>query len=317
MRARARSALAARGAGDARDLADHGAVAEVLEQQPELASFDVDLVPVALRRAHRHLVGEQLVEAAFALVEVEVVGDGAVLRVLGRDLEDHGARRARWPVRRSAAASEPAGRRCRRPRRWCRARPPRRVVAEVITPVERSASVTKEASASAVVAGTSTMCPPRVARVADTMTTVAGRAQGFGAARPPPVASAPCPGAAAPSSSRRSAARRTRSTRTSWSARSWPTAWRPVDDGRGRRPRRRQHLRLHRGGPPGVDRHRARPRRPQGRRRRARRHRLHGRALRRRAGRGPARGRRGGRLRRAGHPRPQAGRAAAARASTC
>ncbi len=60
--------------------------------------------------------------------------------------------------------------------------------------------------------------------------------------------------------------------------------------GRGR-PRRGQHLRLHRGGPPGVDRHRARPERRPGRRRPGGRDRLHGRALRRRAGRGAARGR--------------------------
>ena len=73
------------------------------------------------------------------------------------------------------------------------------------------------------------------------------------------------------------------------------------------RPRRRQHLRLHRGGPPGVDRHRPRPERRPARRRPARGHRLHGRALRRRAGRGPRRrgvllGGRGGGLRRARSP---------------
>ena len=53
-----------------------------------------------------------------------------------------------------------------------------------------------------------------------------------------------------------------------------------------RRPRRGEHLRVHRGGPPGVDRRRARVwpdrRRPRGP---PRRHRLHGRALRRRAAR--------------------------------
>ena len=79
---------------------------------------------------------------------------------------------------------------------------------------------------------------------------------------------------------------------------------------------RGEHLRLHRGGPPGVDRHRAGAGRRPGRRRPGGRHRLHGRALRRRAGRGPARGRRGRRVRRrlrrrsptarAGHDRRQA-----------
>ena len=93
-RARARSALGRPGAGDAGDLADHRAVAEVLEQHPEGAVVGVDVVPVAVGRAHRHLVGELLVEAALPLVEVEVVADGAVLRVLRRDLEDHRARRA-------------------------------------------------------------------------------------------------------------------------------------------------------------------------------------------------------------------------------
>ena len=71
----------------------------------------------------------------------------------------------------------------------------------------------------------------------------------------------------------------------------------PRRPGRRRRSRRRQHLRLHRGRPPGVDRHRPRPRRrPQGRLPPGR-HRLHGRALRRRARRRAARGRRRRRLR--------------------
>ena len=67
-----------------------------------------------------------------------------------------------------------------------------------------------------------------------------------------------------------------------------------------RRPRRRQHLRVHRGRPAGVDRHDPRPRRAAPRGRPPGRDRLHGRALRRRAGRRAARGRRGGRLRRPG-----------------
>ena len=65
-----------------------------------------------------------------------------------------------------------------------------------------------------------------------------------------------------------------------------------ADGAERRRPRRRQHLRLHRGGPPGVDRHRPGPGRRTPAGRPAGRHRLHGRALRRRAGRRPARGRR-------------------------
>ena len=48
---------------------------------------------------------------------------------------------------------------------------------------------------------------------------------------------------------------------TSWSARCSPTAWPPTDDAGGRRPGRRQHVRLHRRRPPGVDRHRPGPRR--------------------------------------------------------
>ena len=73
-----------------------------------------------------------------------------------------------------------------------------------------------------------------------------------------------------------------------------------------RRSGRRQHLRVHRRGPQGVDRHHpgaggsAQGRRPPGR------HRMHGRAVRRRAGRGAARGRPGRRLRCADQPRPQA-----------
>ena len=68
--------------------------------------------------------------------------------------------------------------------------------------------------------------------------------------------------------------------------------------GRRRRSRRRQHVRVHRVGPAGVDRHRPRPRRAAPRGRPPRRHRVHGRALRRRARRGPSRGRPGRRLRR-------------------
>ena len=64
------------------------------------------------------------------------------------------------------------------------------------------------------------------------------------------------------------------------------------------RPGGGQHLRLHRGGPPGVDRRRARAGRGPPARGPAGGDRLHGRALRRRAGRGPARGRPGGRVRR-------------------
>ena len=78
----------------------------------------------------------------------------------------------------------------------------------------------------------------------------------------------------------------------------------PAERRRRRRPRRGQHLRVHRGRPPGVDRHGPGAGRRQGRRRPAGRHRLHGRALRRRAGRGAARGRPGRRLRRAGRPPP-------------
>ena len=66
-------------------------------------------------------------------------------------------------------------------------------------------------------------------------------------------------------------------------------------------------MRLHRGRPAGVDRHRAGARRAPARRCPPRRHRLHGRALRRRAGRRPARGRPGRRVRRAA--RRPAGRA--------
>ncbi len=63
------------------------------------------------------------------------------------------------------------------------------------------------------------------------------------------------------------------------------------------RPRRGQHLRLHRGGPPGVRGHRAGPRRRSPGRRPAGRDRLHGRAVRRRTRRGPARGGPGGPVR--------------------
>ncbi len=73
---------------------------------------------------------------------------------------------------------------------------------------------------------------------------------------------------------------------------------------RRRRPRRRQHVRLHRGGPPGVDRHRLDAGRAPPSRRPPRRHRLHGRALRRRAARRAARGRPRRRLR----PRPRRAR---------
>ncbi len=64
-----------------------------------------------------------------------------------------------------------------------------------------------------------------------------------------------------------------------------------------RRPRRRQHLRLHRRRPPGVDRHRPGPGRGAAGRGAPRRDRLHGRALRRRAARRPPRGGPGGRVR--------------------
>ena len=76
------------------------------------------------------------------------------------------------------------------------------------------------------------------------------------------------------------------------------------------RPRRGQHLRLHRRRPPGVDRHRPDPGRPAPPGRPPGRDRLHGRALRRRAARRPARGRPRGRVRgRAHRPRhaPAAG----------
>ena len=72
-----------------------------------------------------------------------------------------------------------------------------------------------------------------------------------------------------------------------------------TDDAGARRPRGRQHVRVHRGGPPGVDRHDPRARRAAPRRCPTGRDRLHGRALRRRAGRGAARGRPGRRVRRA------------------
>ena len=58
------------------------------------------------------------------------------------------------------------------------------------------------------------------------------------------------------SSSRPWAARRTPSTPTRSSPRSLADGLVPADVGRRRRPRRRQHLRVRRGGPPGVDRRR-------------------------------------------------------------
>ena len=97
----------------------------------------------------------------------------------------------------------------------------------------------------------------------------------------------------------------------------------PAATARRRRSRRGQHLRVHRGGPPGVDRRHARARRRQQAGRPARRHRLHGRALRRRARRRAARGRRGRRFAGEGSladgrslPRPQA-RPACATCSSC
>ena len=69
--------------------------------------------------------------------------------------------------------------------------------------------------------------------------------------------------ASAATGSRRSAARRTRSTPTSSSARSRPTGYARRAVGRRRRPRGGQHLRVHRGGAAGVDRHDPRPGRRQ------------------------------------------------------
>ena len=66
---------------------------------------------------------------------------------------------------------------------------------------------------------------------------------------------------------------------------------------RARRPRRGEHLRVHRRGPPRVDRHDPGARRAAPRRLAAGGHRLHGRALRRRAGGRTPRGRSGRRLR--------------------
>ena len=60
------------------------------------------------------------------------------------------------------------------------------------------------------------------------------------------------------STSRRSAARRTPSTPTRSSPSLLADGLVPADRRRRRRPRRRQHVRVHRGGPPGVDRRRAR-----------------------------------------------------------
>ncbi len=73
---------------------------------------------------------------------------------------------------------------------------------------------------------------------------------------------------------------------------------------RRRRSGRGQHLRVHRGSPPGVHRHHPGLERQPTFRRRARGHRLHGRALRRRTGRSASRGRPGGRLRRPHRLRP-------------
>ena len=67
-----------------------------------------------------------------------------------------------------------------------------------------------------------------------------------------------CPMPRDASTSRRSAARRTPSTPTRSSRRCSPTGSSPPTDAGGRRPRRRQHVRVHRGGAPGVDRRRAR-----------------------------------------------------------
>ena len=87
----------------------------------------------------------------------------------------------------------------------------------------------------------------------------------------------------APSSSRRSAARRTTSTPTSSPARCSPSGYGPAGEPGGGRPRRREHLRVHRGGPRGVDRDDPRAGAAPARGRPPRRHRLPGRALRRRA----------------------------------
>ena len=76
------------------------------------------------------------------------------------------------------------------------------------------------------------------------------------------------------------------------------------------RSRRRQHVRLHRGGPPGVDRDRLAPGRDAPDGRAPRRDRLHGRALRRRAARRPPRGRPGGRVRSRPDQRRRADRSA-------
>ncbi len=72
---------------------------------------------------------------------------------------------------------------------------------------------------------------------------------------------------------------------------------------RARRPRRGEHLRVHRRGPSRVDRHDPRTRRAAPRRLATGRHRLHGRALRRRTGRGAPRGRPGRRVRPGVQPR--------------
>ena len=102
--------------------------------------------------------------------------------------------------------------------------------------------------------------------------------------------------------------RRTRSTRTSSRGTS-PEGFSARGHSGACRPGRREHLRLHRRGATGVDRHRSRPGRPPPRRGAARGHGLHGGTLRRRAPRRSARGRPRGRVR-PGHRARRSGAAA-------
>ena len=226
-----------------------------------------------------------------------------------------GARGGRSVVAQLAAG--PAARRCRPPRRWCRARPRPPLVADADH--ARRAQRLGDERRVGLRRRRWNLAPsrhPRLVRVAGHH----GDSPPAGArvrSRETPTGSL-CPMSRAPHVLRRDARLPQEPGRLRQAGRHLPRrrAWpRPTPP---RRPTSSSSTPARSSRRPA--RSRSTPccaRRPQGRRRRARRHRLHGRALRRRAGRGAARGRRGRRLRRARHPRPQAGRAAAARASTC